>query len=292
LRGKQVLDTLYQRERKELLKRPAFEDLKGIRRSKENIYKIFPISHEKGKRIQKRVSYYVYGWGWESAKIDFYLKENIYPIVGDQEDKATHGDDLGANTILEMMKLNERKGLLSILDFNFNEKGWTKDKIDHFIFMGFLPDRRKDLNTILWDPRNITWNYSRKKAHHGETGSIAEIKPWQCNSIALEKNWGKMKYKYHYDMGSEKENVYHHLTGWVDRKYVGRAQKYIDLDNQFFGFITDKNGNYHQVTLSQLINKIDKDRAVSPYINERGYSSKVISRTGAVKKRQPSCNFI
>lgn len=145
-------------------------------------------------RIRKKKEFYIHGWGKESFRIDIYFQEqsdgNMEPYIPPQDIEAIQqreleeadskkplssliemrsdgDDDKYPNYLIDQMYLNERSELLSYLDLNFNEKGWTVANIQHLHYMGhfkyltskgYAHGHRFTLEQILFDEANQDWD--------------------------------------------------------------------------------------------------------------------------------------
>ena len=162
---KDIKKLLWQQERRELLKRPAFDDIRHCRRNKKRVYKLCPlINEDKGKRIQRRLTLHLtpievlelqqmvrgklltLTQVGETVvlRIDRYFREwsnRISDAPGMYDDYDT--DNLPNSTMDTMRSQHNYEN--EYLNFHvvmasFTEKGWDFEKIKHFIYMGYFDD--------------------------------------------------------------------------------------------------------------------------------------------------------
>lgn len=189
----------WQEERKKLLDRPAFKEFLPYLDERlipysdkiKEIIKRTPIIEENNiQRIRKQKQIKIEGWGYEMViKIDFYFKEltgkrhNI--IESKQEDREIgHGDEIVENAYVDVIQLRgDVSHAISIFDFDFNNKNWKVEYLEHFVRMGYLDGSRLSLSNILWDEGNITWSIWKPP-------SYALIKPDDCHWMLPKERWG------------------------------------------------------------------------------------------------------
>ena len=249
-------------------------------------------------RIRKHKELYIQGWGREtivhldvyfqewasrlSEPIDFNyeadMKECAKAIVDSMEMCSSGDDEKAPNALMDQMRLYEEsvKDHISIHDFNFNEKGWTLEAAQHFVRMGytwyagkyFFKAHRITLTEILWNEVNITWWYWKK--------TNIKIQPWEFTSREMPSEsgfggWSKI-YSHKYNKKKESEPERPKYCNQQGKRLYNLPGEWLwnkELHRPYF----DSNTNFGSCTENDIVEKLDRERALCLYNNEGSRNS-------------------